>query len=296
MGDGFKSHGVTGGTNHPLPCVPSGFFLVTMAAQHTPASPTPSAFTEMNRAYWDAIGENYDGEIFSVREHDTDGLIERHIRALADPEATAADLGCGVGNFTPLLAEHFGRVHACDLSPRLLDQARAACDGFDNIVFRQTDLAREPHPFEPVDFVLCVNVLIMASLDVRMSALRAVTAQVRHGGHLLLVVPSTESMLYTQFRRIDWCLRDGLDCTAAIRDSLPARGSVRALHQGIRSLEGVPTKHHLKEELEVLLAGHQMEVLEVDKITYPWSTEFHNPPDWMGDPLPWDWLVLARRR
>jgi len=250
----------------------------------------------MNRAYWDAVADDYDSEIFSVRENDTGGLVAGHIARLADPAHIAADLGCGVGKFTPLLAEAFGRVHACDLSTKLLAQARHACRRWKNIDFLQTDLGRVPHPFEPVDFVLCVNVLIMADLAARMGALRAVTAQVKHGGHLVLVTPSTESMLYTQFRRIDWCLREGMDCGAAVRDSIPAHGSVRELHQGVRPIDGVPTKHHLREELMVLLRGHEMDVLSVEKLTYPWTTEFDSPPEWMDGPQPWDWLVVARRR
>ena len=249
----------------------------------------------MDRDYWDTVAADYGSAIFSVLANDTAGLIAGHIARLGDRAQIAADLGCGVGNFTPLLAEAFDRVHACDLSPKLLNQARTACRNFDNVDFFQTDLGRVPHPFEPVDFVLCVNVLIMAGLDARMTALRAVTAQVKNDGHLLLVTPSTESMLYTQFRRVDWCLREGMDCDSAIRDSVPARGSVRDLHQGIRPIEGVRTKHHLKEELLVLLRGHKMEVLSVEKLTYPWSTEFSEPPEWMEGPLPWDWLVLARR-
>lgn len=251
---------------------------------------------DMNRAYWDALAEDYDSEIFSVRDNDTAGLVAGHIARFGDPAHTAADLGCGVGKFTPLLAEAFGQVHACDLSDKLLAQARRACAVHDNIVYRQTNLGREPHPFDPVDFVLCVNVLIMAGLDARMSVWRAVTAQVKHGGHLVLVVPSTESMLYTQFRRIDWCLREGMTCNEALRDSLPAHGSVRALHQGIRPIEGVPTKHHLKEELLVLLRGHEMDVLSVEKLLYPWDTEFDDPPAWMDGPQPWDWLIVARRK
>ncbi len=250
---------------------------------------------EMDRAYWDGVAETYEDEIFSVRDNDTDGLIEERIARFADPEHTAADLGCGIGKFTPLLARHFGRVHACDLSEKLLARARRACRSHANVAFFQTDLGAEAHPFEPVDFVLCVNVLIMASLDARLRALRAVTAQVRSGGHLLLVVPSAESMLYTRFRMVDWSLRDGYDCRTAVNENLPRNGSLRGLYQGIRPIEGVPTKHYLREELQVLLGDHQMEAIEIRKLTYPWTTEFDNPPDWMDSPLPWDWLVLARR-
>lgn len=251
---------------------------------------------QMNRAYWDATADRYADEIFSVREHDTAGLIAERIARHAAPEGCAADLGCGIGNFTPLLAAAFGRVHACDLSDKLLARTRIACHGLDHVAFHQTDFACDPAPFAPVDFALCVNVLIMASLDVRLRAWRTVAGQVRRGGHLLLVVPSAESAHHTRFRRIEWCLRDGMDCAAAVQDSLPRTGSVRDLMQGIHPVAGVPTKHHFREELEALLADHQMEVLELTKLRYPWTTEFAAPPDWMAKPYPWNWLVVARRQ
>ncbi len=34
----------------------------------------------------------------------------------------------------------------------------------------------------------------------------------------------------------------------------------------------------------------------VDKVEYDWSTEFADPPKWMRDPLPWDWLFVVERR
>ncbi|MCF7688299.1 MAG: class I SAM-dependent methyltransferase [Cephaloticoccus sp.] len=250
----------------------------------------------MNRAYWDDLAEDYDDAIFSVRDNDTAGLVAGHIARWGNPKHIAADLGCGVGKFTPLLAQNFGRVQACDLSPKLLARARRACRTHANVDFLQTNLGWVAHPFDPVDFVLCVNVLIMADLDARMSAWRAVTAQVKRGGHLLLVTPSVESMHYTQFRRIDWCLRSGLACAEAVSESVPARGSVRDLHQGIRAIKGVRTKHHLREELLVLLRGHHLEVLSIEKLTYPWTIEFSQPPAWLLGPHPWDWLVLARRK
>lgn len=256
----------------------------------------PPSHREMGRDYWDAVGDSYHDEIFSVRHHDEAGVIDGIIQRLGRPDATAADLGCGVGHFTPLLAQAFGQVQACDLSEKLLAQARRTCRTFPNVEFFQTNLGREPHPRAPVDLVLCVNVLIMAPLSARLAALRAVTAQVKADGHLLLVVPSLESMLYTQFRRIDWCLRDGMTCPEAIQDSLPRHGSVRDLHQGIRPIEGVPTKHYLREELLVLLRDHHFHVEELTKLTYPWTTEFAEPPDWMTSPLPWDWLALAQRK
>ena len=39
-----------------------------------------------------------------------------------------------------------------------------------------------------------------------------------------------------------------------------------------------------------------MAVEAVRKIAYPWTTEFAEPPRWMREPYPWDWLVEAVRR
>ena len=61
-------------------------------------------------------------------------------------------------------------------------------------------------------------------------------------------------------------------------------------------IDGVATKHFLKEELEVLLGNRGLRTLEIEKIAYPWSTEFASPPRWMQAPFPWDWLFVAQKR
>ena len=61
-------------------------------------------------------------------------------------------------------------------------------------------------------------------------------------------------------------------------------------------IEGVPTKHYLREEAIVFLEEEGFQVVSVDKIEYAWNTEFDDPPRWMGSPGPWDWLLIARRR
>ena len=38
------------------------------------------------------------------------------------------------------------------------------------------------------------------------------------------------------------------------------------------------------------------DLLGMDKIEYPWSRVFAEPPEWMGPPLPWNWMATARKR
>jgi SAM-dependent methyltransferase len=250
----------------------------------------------VNEAYWDSVAADYCGNILSVFEHDTTGLVRARIGDAEFRGARAADMGCGVGKFTSLLAARFGEVEACDLSTRCLDEARRHCAEFGNITYHQLDFARDVSPFEPVDFVLCVNVLIMPSLDERMRAWRMVTNQVVSGGTLLLVVPSHESMLYVNFRTLGWGLHAGLSCAQTLRRNVPQTGSIRDLHQGVRPLEGVPTKHYLREELEVMLDEHHFEVSELIKLEHDWATVIADPEQIVAGPPSWQWLVVARRR
>lgn len=245
----------------------------------------------MNRDYWESIAADYQRAVLSVFDQDAEGLVRERIAAAgaASPEGRAADLGCGVGRFTPLLAEAFAQVEACDFSERALEIARERCAGAANVTFRHLDLATDPAPFEPVDFVLCVNVLIMPALDERLRAWRMVTNQVASGGALLLVVPSLESAQMAFYRDVDARLDDGETCADALRLSESAGATAAELQQGVRRLGAQRTKHYLRAELEEMLPAHELDAFELRELAYP--------PDLDGvPPGSWDWLALARRR
>jgi len=251
----------------------------------------------MNRAYWETVAADYDNAVLSVFEHDTAGAVQARIEAAADPAARAADLGCGVGKFTPLLAQCFGHVEACDLSARGVAGTRERCRAFSNVTVRRIDLARTPLPFAPVDLALCVNVLIMPALDARRRAWRAVTNQVDHGGRLLLVVPSVESAHFNRFRELESGLDDGCTCAEALGRAHWSGDSGRDLGQGVLRLRGLRTKHYLREELEWLVSAHEFDVDEITKLEFAPPTA--SAPDAIipGAHAPlWDWLVVARRR
>ncbi|MBE2213129.1 MAG: class I SAM-dependent methyltransferase [Opitutaceae bacterium] len=250
----------------------------------------------MNRAYWETVAADYDNSVLSVFDHDIAGAVQARIEAAADPSARAADLGCGVGKFTPALARCFGHVEACDLSARGVAETRERCRDLDNVTVRRIDLARTPLPFAPVDLVLCVNVLIMPALDARRRTWRAVANQVDHGGRLVLVVPSVESAHFDRFCDLERDLDDGCTCAEALGRARPG-DSGRDLGQGVFRLRGLRTKHYLREELEWLLSAHEFDVDEITKLEFAAS-----PAPAAGADIPgihatfWDWLVVARRR
>jgi ubiquinone/menaquinone biosynthesis C-methylase UbiE len=60
------------------------------------------------------------------------------------PAGLALDLGCGTGKQTILLTERDGRVVGIDISDRMLEAARARCDGQPNVRFVAADITRLP--------------------------------------------------------------------------------------------------------------------------------------------------------
>lgn len=252
----------------------------------------------MNRKYWNRMAASYEAEIFSVLAHDRAKLIAEKIARYGDPAQAASDIGCGIGNFLPLLSRRFRTVLAVDLSSRNIARARAAHAHLPNVAFRTADLALPGTRLPKADFALCVNAAISPALAQRNRLLDVTCRHLRPGAHLVLVVPALESTLLADFRLIEWNLRDGQSAARATGSGFRAHrptGNPRA-HEGVVEIDGVATKHFLKEELEVLLGNRGLRTLEIDKIAYPWSTEFASPPRWMQAPFPWDWLFVAQKR
>lgn len=250
----------------------------------------------MDENYWEAVASDYDGEIFDSFASDRRGVLRKRLDEFANPAVAAADAGCGVGKYLPALAPRFQSVDAYDLSASLLEQARAKGAAFSNIRYFKRDFAAKGAKVNPVGFVLCANVLIMAQHEVREGILHNVARMLQPGGHALFLVPSLESAILTHHRMVQWHRRDGLPMEAAMKaSSAPAARAGTALRHGLVPLEKVPTKHFLREEMTLFLQDFGFESLRFDKVEYRWTTEFENPPDWMKAPYPWDWLVSVRR-
>lgn len=244
----------------------------------------------MTREYWDKVAEDYEGEVLSVFDCDYRGVVCARIARVAEayPGGVVADLGCGVGKFSSVLARHFKRVEACDFSSIGLENARKQCCGLGGVNFHQVDLAREVIPFEPVDVVLCINVLLMADLDECLRAWRSVTNQVKAGGRLILGVPALESAVMQRHHEVEAHLDEGWSCEDAVQDTLPKHSSAWNLYQGVHLMEGKATRHYLKEELAEMLQAHHFDVEELVRVNYRVRGDAEDLPHW-------DWLAVARR-
>ncbi len=154
----------------------------------------------MKRSYWNRVARNYEDEIFNVFENDRKNLVLSKIDSYASRRHAATDFGCGIGSFLPALSERFAKVVAVDISTECIDRARADHADLSNVDFVTADLSNPRVNIPGVDFGLCVNSIITARPDRRTLMWDVVCRRLRPGGHLVLVVPSLETVLLTDFR------------------------------------------------------------------------------------------------
>lgn len=252
----------------------------------------------MNKAYWDGLANTFTSDVFEVFKNDSRGLIRSAIRDHGDRERIACDIGCGVGSLLPKLADTFGKVIAIDISSKCLQKAEENCGAFTNIVYLNRDLAREQTKIPKNDFSICVNALIFPSMAGRINFIDNSVAALKRGGILVLVVPALESALLRNHREVQWLLKtEGVATTAEQIDFIGLDGiNAKKLSLGLVNIDGVKTKHFLKEEIMIMFEQRGMAVLEIAKLEYAWDTEFFKPPKWMQAPYPWDWFVLAKKK
>lgn len=112
--------------------------------------------------------------------------------SLLRPDWTVADLGCGTGNVSELVAPVVERVVAVDVSAPMLDAARERLAGCGNVTFVKA--AADDLPLEQGSVDAAVAVLLLHHLEEPGALLAGVTRALRkeRGGGLMLIVDMVE--------------------------------------------------------------------------------------------------------
>jgi len=246
------------------------------------------------RSHWDKIAPSYNEEIFDVFKSDKEKKLHRFFSKHANLRHSAIDFGCGTGKALPFLSPIFKNVVAVDISKECLTTASKR--PYKNIQFLRKDLSAPNVRLTPAEFVFCCNVIMLPEVKKNLMMFRNVTRSLRPKGTALLIVPSSESMLFAAWRMIDWYRKDGVLPENITMDELAYfNGRKTDLLQGIFKIDGVPTKHYSESELEVLFKQAGLRVTALEKLTYAWNTEFASPPSWMKQPYPWDWIIECKK-
>jgi 2-polyprenyl-3-methyl-5-hydroxy-6-metoxy-1,4-benzoquinol methylase len=248
----------------------------------------------MEKNYWEKIAPSYETEIFDVLKNDKSGKIVKAILSFASPKKSVIDIGCAVGKWMPVLAPVFGKVQAIDISNNNLKIAAKKYPQYTNITYERVDMSAATVKVKKYDSAICINAILTSSLKKRNLFFKHMASFIKKGGDLVLVVPSLESKLFSHIIANKYNVDD------AKKDKAPtgkrAISQIRFIKDGVTDIDDVPTKHFLKEELELLLNLAGFTVEKIEKINYKWSTEFHKPPSWLKTPQPWDWMVKAKKK
>ena len=244
--------------------------------------------------HWNTIADNYNQEIFDVFASDKNKRLPDYFKKHANKKGNAIDFGCGNGKAFSYLSPLFQKIIAVDISENLLEQAKSR--PYENISFIHKDLAQPEIQLPKSNFIFSCNVIMLPKLESNYQMLRNINQSLLSGGTALVVIPASESILFTAWRLIDWHRKDGVDAKEIDPSELSYfKGTKTEILQGIFYIDGVPTKHYAATEIEVIFNRAGLEVTALEKLEYNWDTEFEEPPKWMKEPYPWDWLIECRK-
>ncbi len=254
----------------------------------------------MDVKYWNDFADEYDEFVIDAFTYGRLNTIAATLEKYASPELDVADYGCGPGKILPFLAQKFQQVYAYDFSNKLLDGARQRCKELKNVEIAQADLSKPVDDLPMVDVLVTLNAIIMPDANLRLRFMRGMASRIKPGGHLVMNVPAVESLLYSAFRETEWYRKQGFTPKKAeFQTDISSLSGPRMLAQGVMYRGTEPTKHYLREELVVLVRDEmKLDLIDIVKMEYDWATDFEDDdiPDWMGEPYPWDWLVIAKAK
>jgi SAM-dependent methyltransferase len=244
-------------------------------------------------AHWDKIGAAYNEEIFDVYKSDRLNKLPRCFRQYANTKHTAIDFGCGTGKSFAYLAPLFKSIIAVDISAELLHIARQT--PYKNIVFKKADLTQAKLNLPQADFAFCCNVAMLPDGDKNFALIKNIRKSLNANGTAVFVLPSLDSALYASWRLIEWYKKEKTPADKIPAEELNAfKAKKTDIIDGIVYIDKVPTRHYSASQIEVIFREAGFTVTTIEKMEYDWNTEFSEPPSWMNEPYPWDWLVECK--
>jgi ubiquinone/menaquinone biosynthesis C-methylase UbiE len=253
-----------------------------------------------DRTEWDRVAtkKKYFSAVVSPWDKGVLNPLGDAVRAVpAHQRGAAIDLGTGIGNGVPMLAQGFGRVVAIDYAPKMVAAARKRHGHLKNVTFAVADMRKLGLYRNRFDVAVAVNSVLLPSNGDVTRMLRETYRTLKPGGFFFGVFPSLESEAYIAlltFEREHRDLKDERRAWART-EQLIDRDRIDFL-RGTVGRSAVTQKFYFRFELirRLQLAGFRD--IKVGKVVYPWR--LLDDPDaraFRGNPGFWDWFVAARR-
>lgn len=140
---------------------------------------------------WEDVAGDYEQRLRRVVGETSLQTVADELAALG-PFGRAADLGCGSGIFTRVLAPHAENVVALDSSPAMVAAARRALEGLQNVEFRDASCLDTGLADSSQDTVLMANLLQIVPR--RADAAREAARILRPDGRMIVLAWTPEGM------------------------------------------------------------------------------------------------------
>ena len=198
-----------------------------------------------------------------------------------DPVASAVELGCGPGTWTGLLTRRAASVTAVDLSPLMLEQARAAL-GESGINYVQADASKFKSDQR---FDLAISVRVIEYIPEWRAVVDRIGELVRPGGRAVLITKTKYSVWrgtgrerwFSPRRLRDRVLGRSRQVSDFWQEYIPARGLRAALREsGFHDVKVRPVIFGLP----IFIRG---------TMQYPIVPTFAEPPMLAAFQAGWDW-------
>ncbi|MEO0477584.1 MAG: class I SAM-dependent methyltransferase [Planctomycetota bacterium] len=142
-------------------------------------------------AFWDRVAEKYDRK--TVKGPNYAARIER-AEAWIGPSASVLDAGCAGGQITLDLAGHVDQVLGIDLSPKLINIARARQAGLGVTNVRFEAITAEDVSLLPGAFEAITAYSLLHLVDDQPATLRRFHELLKPGGTLIVELPCKEDI------------------------------------------------------------------------------------------------------
>jgi ubiquinone/menaquinone biosynthesis C-methylase UbiE len=247
----------------------------------------------MDADAWDRIADTYFEQISTPFQAEVKNPLLDYLDALPGrQEMTVADLGCGIGNLLPFLADRFKKVVAVDFSPKMLQAAQINCSR-QNVQFCRQSLTDLSVFANQIDVAVTVNSVLAPSLSAVDQIFCEIAGILKPGGRLAGIFPSMESVLYEGVLILDR-ERAQTGCEKkALRRAQRKMGRNRFDFVAGFYIDGDDRqKFYYSFELRRRLQKAGFRGLQFGKVLYPWYEE-NGDEVFAGEPRMWDWFVRA---
>jgi len=251
----------------------------------------------VEQGQWDEYADKYHTYIISPFQQNVNNPIFSDLERLGSKRRIVADLGCGIGDLLPYLAQRFKNVYAVDFSSKMLETAAGRNSEHENILFVQADL-RELTKFGlKLDVAVSVNSILLPHFEDINATLQQIHASLKEDGTFLGIFPSMESVLYNfmlvyerEYKKYGE-EQKALEMTRRIIQGRKYNfiTSVYADHPDERQ------KFFYEFELRMRLRDAGFKNVELKKVLYAWGKELSGYEDFEGKDEMWDWYVTASK-